>query len=218
VYKDNPEINQDRVKDTFDLFEQYGFVIFPQNKKVYENIGFYLLDKKGTVLEAGCGIGIGSYIMQKYSGSKLFTATDKLKKNIDFGKAIYPTGIDFGVWDITSGPYSHILDSGPNEGHDIGKSTFVVCVETIEHIIDVKSAIKNLIASAYKEVWISTPNKLRNNPPEETPSNPFHVHEFFSEEMLELLKGYKVEILHWETFEKLDTDTKVNPLVYHVVL
>ena len=66
-----------------------------------------------------------------------------------------------------------------------------MCVEAIEHIGNYKQAIKNLIASATKEVWISTPIQDK---PEYPPSNPYHVREFTRDEFLELIGDYKVDI------------------------
>lgn len=163
----NKELDQDRVFDTFDHYKRFGFVLFPENKQAYN----FIKDKvKGSVLEAGCGQGTGAYII----GADI--ATDKLEKNIKFARELYPN-IEFDVWDISKEPYKKKADT-------------VVCVEAIEHVEDVKSAIKNMIASANKEVWFSTPNRK-----DEHPDNPYHVREYSKEEMLELIGDYKVEVV-----------------------
>jgi len=196
MYQNNPEINQDRVSDTFELFEKYGFVLFPQNRKAYENISNRI---SGSILEAGCGNGVGANII----GAD--TATDKLEKNIKFAQQFYPD-IRFGAWDLNGEPYKE-------------KNDTVVAVEVIEHIENYKRGLQNLIKSANKEIWLSTPNRSVLN--QERPDNPFHVHEFMPSELCDLAVEYgvkKVEIYHWDTMELLDKDTKVNPLIYHLIL
>ena len=175
MYKENKERDQDRTQDALDHFKQWGFVIFPENQKIYEYVAHNL--KGDTGLEAGCGNGVGSGIIASGVNLLKYTATDKLERNVKFAKALFPW-INFDIWDISQIPYKERFDS-------------VVCVEAIEHIGNYKQAIKNLIASATKEVWISTPIQDK---PEYPPSNPYHVREFTRDEFLELIGDYKVDI------------------------
>lgn len=188
----NQEKEQNRAYDTYAHFEKFGYVMFKQNKRTYENIAEH--KQEGTVLEAGCGMGLGAYLINADM------ATDKLSINVKFAKEVYPK-INFAVWNIAEYPFEKQYD-------------VVVCVETIEHVADLERAIKNLVASAKKEVWISTPNNK-----EETPSNPYHVEEKTVEEMYEFLEPYgKVEMFHWDTFAPLDATTKVSPIIYRITL
>ena len=203
MYKDNPEKDQDRANDCLEIFEQTGDVLYEQNHKVYEGIAIMVHGK--TVLEAGCGMGKGSYILAEHNK---VIGTDKLDKNIKFAQALYQR-IYFDKWDLNGEPY-------PIK-HDV-----VVCVETIEHVENWKRALANLIESATEEVWISTPN--RNVLNQEGPDNPYHVHEFETKEMIDLIsllggtRIKKIELLHWDTFAELPVDTKVHPIVYHICL
>lgn len=203
MYKDNPEKDQDRAKDCLEIFEQIGDVMYIQNLKVYKNIAIRVTGKK--VLEAGCGMGKGSYLLSEHNQ---VMGTDKLEKNINFAKALYEK-IYFDRWDLNGESY-------PIK-HDV-----VVCVETIEHVENWKRALANLIDSAKEEVWISTPN--RNVLNKEGPDNPYHVHEFETKEMVDLIillgenKIKKIEILHWDSFSELSIDTNVHPIVYHICL
>ena len=79
--KMNPEKEQDRAFDFYDHYKRFGFILFPQSKKIYENLRF---EAEGRILEAGCGNGVGSYILEPR------LATDILESNIKFAKEIYP--------------------------------------------------------------------------------------------------------------------------------
>lgn len=191
----NPEREQDRVADLCSTFATHRDVMFPQQRAIYTSLAPRLQGKQ--VLEAGCGNGVGAALLGRYAS---VVATDKRPENVAFAKALYPW-IDFEVWDMTT-PWSY-------------QHSAVVCIEAIEHVANVEAAVRNLLAAARNEVWISTPNgtgKLR--PPE----NPYHVCEYTPAEMLSLLSGHRVEILHWGTFAQLDHDTVVDPLVYKVTL
>ena len=166
---ENKEMNQDRVFDTFDHFKRWGKVLLKDNREVYDIIKEKRAE--GTLLEAGCGIGTGSLII----GTDM--ATDKLSDNIRFARELYPT-LNFDTWDIGESPYK--------EKYDV-----VVCVEAIEHVKKYREGIKNLIASARKEVWISTPCP---QVPESPPTNQYHVREFTEQEFISLTDK-KVEVV-----------------------
>ena len=202
----NPVKDQDRVADLFDTFGKYGYAMFPQQRIIYRNIA--LRFPGGSMLEAGCGTGIGSVILLREGAPYKFLATDIGRDNTVFGSCIYPW-IKFDVWDINAPWVSDKFDT-------------VVCVECIEHIENPQAGIKNLIDAATREVWITTPNNHKAYSP---PENPYHVSEFSVKEMLQMIfdaadysRIKKVSLHHWETFEELQATTDVSPLVYHVQL
>lgn len=194
TYTANPERDQDRVEDLFELFRKHRQVMFHQQKSIY----WHLMDcvRGKTVLEAGCGTGQGTAILDRVVSS--IVGTDKLQGNVDFAKCLYPW-ISFNVWDINH-PY-------PDEAE------VVVCVEAIEHAHDIQAAVKNLLFSAKEEAWISTPNGRGKPRP---PQNPFHVCEYTPGEMLELLKPHEVMIRRWDNWQAVDVNTDCDPLVYQV--
>ena len=194
----NPEIDQDRVFDTVDHFNCFGYVMFQQQVTIYQNIAKRI---NGHILEAGCGNGLGTAILYHYSHF-LATGTDKLERNVKFAGSLYPW-IDFKVWDI-----NHPLPAG------MSPSTVVVCVETIEHVEHPEQAIQNLIKAATEEVWISTPNGTGKPRP---PSNKYHVCEYTPGEMLDMI-ARRTEILHWKDLSPLTVTTRVDPLVYRIKL
>jgi SAM-dependent methyltransferase len=199
----NPELDQDRAFDLYDTYRKYGYAMFPQQRRIYEQIAEKV--SKKTVLEAGCGNGTGSAML--WLSSKGFCATDKLEINAQFALELYPW-IEFDTWDISK-PWK-----------DEWRPQVVVAVEVIEHVADVANAIKNLIDAATEEVWISTPNGKGKPKP---PSNPYHCAEFTVDEMISMFYeaapscGFKVYA--WDDLTKLGPlDTDANPLVFHVRL
>ncbi len=199
----NPEIDQDRVFDTTDHFNRFGYVMFPQQVEIYQNIA-KTIHTYDFLLDAGCGNGVGTALLDRRdnrTGRGLVTGADKLERNTDFARCLYPW-LAFMVWDINQAKIF-------NPQADI-----VVCVETIEHVEYPRQAIQNLIAAAREEVWISTPNGLNKKRP---PNNKYHVCEYTPEEMLNMI-GRAAEILHWKDLSLLPLTTKVNPLVYRIKL
>lgn len=202
----NPEIEQDRVFDTVDHFKKFGCIMFKQQVAIYENIAQRIKGKE--VIEAGCGNGLGTAILNRQCPEIL--GTDKLGNNIQFAKCLYPW-IHFSVWDI-------------NKPSIFPKPQIVVCVETIEHVADPQKAIENLMAAATEEVWISTPNGTGEKRP---PENPYHVCEYTPEEMFYMF-GFATgrphtamecpQMFHWKTMEQVYVGTKIDPLVYRIQL
>lgn len=190
----NSEAEQDRVFDTFELFNKEGAVLFQQQRSIYHHLSREVSGRH--VLEAGCGVGIGTAVMGRTARS--IQGSDKLQKNVLFARRMYEW-IPFFVWDIT-------------EKH-VGPCEVVVAVEVIEHVDDVRSAVQNLMASTVNELWISTPNGLYKP---RIPENPFHVREYSPEEIVTMFPGCDVTIHDWDTWKILSQDTTVDPLVYHV--
>lgn len=214
--KVNPVREQDRAEDLLDNWRKYGYVMFPQQRRIYEQLAEEL-DIHRTVLEAGSGSGQGTAMIdQDRYEPVLILGTDVSEQNCKFAQCLYPW-IDFKVWDI-QGPFP--------KGKWWQGDTFdaVVAVEVIEHVANPQAAIRNLIAAARKEVWISTPNgRGKPRPPE----NPFHVREYTVEEMSNFINYgltvqgrilSRVEVLGWEDFKPVPLDTDVSPLVYRVKL
>ena len=112
-----------------------------------------------TVLEAGCGNGIGSAVLDRCAAR--LTATDKLPVNVAFASQIYPW-LDLRVWDAT--------EPWPGDRYQA-----VVAVEVLEHVADPVGLLRNLFEAAVAEVWFSTPNGLGKPRP---PDNPYHVAEY----------------------------------------
>lgn len=199
----NPEKDQDRVRDTVDHFERFGYIMFPQQTAIYHNIGKQL-DRNQTVLEAGSGNGIGTAIIEHLSNC-LITGTDKLETNVKFARCLYPW-IPFEVWDI-------------NEPWRSNPRDVVVCIETFEHIADPEKAMANLLSAATKQVIISTPNGEGKYRP---PHNPYHVCEYTSDELYHflfpLLGPYtSITWVHYKTWEPLPSKESLPEIITMVI-
>lgn len=196
----NEPRDQDRAEDLIDNWRKYGYVMFPQQWRIYRQLAERLRHR--IVLEAGCGNGMGSAILER--AACILSPTDKSPRNVEFARCLYPW-IDFRVWDICQ-PWG------------LDKAHTVVAVEVLEHVADPQAALGCLIGAAQHEVWISTPNGTGKPRP---PENPFHVCEYTPAEMLGMLEragGHDVEILGWEDFRPVGPDPAIDPLVYHVRL
>ncbi len=196
TYQCNPERHIDMVQEAFGRFRFSRDVLLPEQRAIYGNLAAELVGE--TVLEAGCGCGFGTAILAQTA--KTIIGTDVAEHHVAFAQVLYPR-IQFDTWDIKQGPY-------------VGQADVVVAVEVIEHIEDVEAAIRNLIASATKRVYFSSPNRNNKGLGQGRPHNNFHVKEYTPEEIIETVPG--ADILAWDTFAILEPDTDITPLVYRI--
>lgn len=196
----NSEKSQDRVQDTIEHFDRYGDVMFRQQRTIYNHLAEVVKGK--SVLEAGCGNGLGTAMLERTANQIL--GTDKELRNVDFANALYPW-ITFATWDITQPSFTN--------------SQIVIAVEVLEHITNSALAIKNLFDAADEEVWISTPNGTDRARP---PDNPYHVCEYTPEEMLQWIRvsigeEMLVSLYDWRTFNTVSPEDPGDPVVYRIV-
>jgi 2-polyprenyl-3-methyl-5-hydroxy-6-metoxy-1,4-benzoquinol methylase len=184
--KTNPVKDQDRVRDLFEHFEQYGDVMFRQQRAIYEYIAVSTRYKK--VLEVGCGNGVGSAILAQGRQNGI-VASDIAANNVKFAKCLYPW-IAFCIINVERAFGFYDYDD-------------VVAVEVLEHVADPKAAIKNMVDAAKERVWISTPNGSNKPRP---PENPYHVCEYTPDEVLHMLflnsRVSHVSIMNWDNSQK----------------
>jgi hypothetical protein len=145
---------------------------------------------KGTVLDAACGCGYGSKIMQD-SGA-FVTGIDLEQEAIEYARKYYP-GPEYILADVT-------------KYH--GRYNWVVSFETLEHLPDPVPALVKFRES--KHLIISTPNQ-ENYPfrPESYEGDRFpHVKHYMPLELDELLKNN-----NWEVIERFCQPKKTSPVV-----
>lgn len=196
----NPVKDLPYTEGALDTYAKYGYMIFPQQRKIYDNIANRLLPHS-TVLEVGCGIGLGTAILSRSLTTEAI-GTDNLIENVKIAKALYPW-IRFEQWNVCTASSFQRVDA-------------VVAVEVLEHVANPVAALTNMCAIT-NEVWLSTPNGTGKKRP---PDNPYHVVEYTPQEIIYYMKkiegDWSVEVLEYENFTPVALATKVDPLVYHL--
>jgi len=207
LYKENSEKEDDMVMGLFYRWRKYGYLLEPKQETMYSLIAKKICAEKAYnkfVLDAGCGVGVGSIILYRKAG--FVTGFDKSKSNIEFAKKIFPIeSVEFIQKDIA------YFD--PNTFYV--KFEMIVCVEVIEHIKYYNQALLNLQNRLNKGgvLYISSPNRNNSELGKETPNNISHVREWTLEEFEEILKVFfnKVELFNYD-FSELKTN-KETPIL-----
>ena len=138
--------------------------------------------KNKTVLDIGCGLGLGSNFLAKH-GAKSVLGIDNSLKAINYAKTKFVgSNIKFMRWNALQ------LNELKTE-YDV-----VVALEVIEHLPnDSYAKFIKQIAKVLKKKGIcilSTPNKLTSSPNTKKPSNPYHTREFEPQELTKLFNLY----------------------------
>jgi SAM-dependent methyltransferase len=136
--------------------------------------------KNKSVLDIACGVGYaGPMFIQ--SGAVSYYGVDINDKLVEYAKDNFKSElIGYSVGDICTFKIEKKFD-------------LISCFETIEHIRDYKTAIKNLydLLNPGGTLLVSSPNRPVTSPNCDTlndkPSNEFHTQEFIPEELLLLL-------------------------------
>ncbi len=152
-----------------DHIERYKFACkFVQNK---------------SILDIASGAGYSAPLLIK-AGAVSYEGVDINENLVKYSNSNYGSGcISYYVGDICS--------------FNIGKTyDIITCYETIEHVIDYESAIRNLynLLNHGGLLLISSPNRPVTSPGcsslQDKPTNKFHTQEFTPDELLSLLKKH----------------------------
>lgn len=151
-----------------------------------------LRDKQLKILDVGCASGyLTSQITAFFPNSEVF-GVDSYKKAIEFGRKTYPN-IKFKFADAHKLPFD-------NQSFDL-----ITCIETLEHLEDPKSAIKemyrclknngnvligqdtdNLLFKIIWMIWTKTRGKVWHNS---------HIHPYRSSELEQLIKDCDFKVI-----------------------
>lgn len=212
-YKENPE-----VKDFPDLdivykrFKGFGRVKAKEQLHIYNTISKNWCIGK-SVVDVGCGIGIGSNILVREALGVY--GIDKSEESIKFAKQMYEgPRLKFGAMDITK--------PAPRP---IGTFDVICAIELIEHVKDFDAVLNGL-----KQFWdakrnsvffISSPNRNNKKIRNESPRNVNHVREWQVGEaysiMIKHFKAvvmYKWDVEHFNPDETLDGNSDVTPVLF----
>jgi len=195
-YKRNKAQLRNMAVTTVNRFLEHNVVQIPQQRSIYQHLSLKLANK--SVIEYGCGIGIGSHMIALKAN---LIATDILPANIAFAAGLYPE-MQFKVWDIMKSPVPMQADAA-------------VAIEVLEHVDDAKRAMETLVESA-PEAYVSSPNRNHPLAGKMKPRNHDHVAEYTPDEIIEMLPDKEVTVLDSLKFIEVGPETRETPVVYHI--
>ncbi|TWT30851.1 class I SAM-dependent methyltransferase [Blastopirellula retiformator] len=138
--------------------------------------------KTGTVIDAGCGVGYGSWMLSQAVDNVISIEINEEAHDI-YRKHWQRPNITFHNADL--------LSFEPKERVDA-----VVCFEFIEHVEFYDAAIKKF--SEWSEfLIISTPNE-EVRPHLQEPVNPFHFRHFRPTELSDALGKHRLHVESWQ--------------------
>ncbi len=176
-------------------FKEKGIMKDPIQRNMYEAISRNWCIGK-AVLDAGCGMGIGTNILGREALG--CWGIDNNKENIQVAKQLFEgMKIKFETVDLL-------------EDYERPFGTFdtVVCIEVIEHVKDFDLLLNNLKKfydpKRRTVFFISSPNRNSEKLGHDHPNNEWHVREWSAGEAYEVMtKHFKTVTMY--SAEKLDT-------------
>ncbi len=106
------------------------------------------------------------------------TALDISREAINFARSHYPAG----KTSFLTGNASRL----PFRNHSFD---FVTCFEVIEHVQNPVGLLQEISRTMKKDgrAMISSPNKIMSSPLQRVPPNPFHIREWYKDELADLI-------------------------------
>ena len=160
----------------------HGSQEFEIHKKRYIFASQFVTNK--VCLDVACGSGYGSvYLMS--AGAQMVVGGDISRKCIEYGREHYTIdGLHFVRLDAQHLPF-------PKESFEV-----VVSLETIEHLKNPRQFLSEChrVLNPGGVFICSTPNKAITSPYTGTPTNPYHIKEFYVDELCALAEEYFQEI------------------------
>lgn len=224
-YIERPEAPElDLISRLHGRFKGTGLVMPKKQREMYEALSAHFLSdiSKGahfpkfiyrkTVVDVGCGVGIGTNILGRET--KFAWGIDTNAESISYAKQmfermpnnLYTTAqVTFDVVDVT------------NFNRETMKFDYVTAIEIIEHLSDHNSLLTFLdrLTGPNTTVFISTPNRNAPEIQKDTPRNPFHVREHTAAEFYDILiQHYKsVTLWSYDMKARVDLDTEITPVL-----
>lgn len=230
-----PEL--DLVSRIHGRFKGSGLVMPKSQRNIYEGIvnafredvkswrGYPKQIRKPSVVDVGCGCGIGANILSREA--QFVWGIDANAESVEYAKQMfsrepnniyYTPQVTFDVVDAT------------NEPRGLGEFDYVTCIEVIEHIPSTEadslmSFLKRFVkrdknnqpldGNERTKVFLTTPNRNAPNIQDDTPFNEHHCYEPTAGEMYDFLtKHWRAVTIYNEHFELQELNTTETPLVY----
>ena len=145
----------------------------------YRFLDSYVYNNK--VLDIACGVGYGSRLIMK-AGAIQYVGVDISRESLQYARQQFLSeNVSFVIGDI--------CNFNSKESFDV-----IICFETIEHVSNYRSALKNLFSLLNNTgvLIISSPNRIITSPKAlsvyDLPANKFHTQEFTPNELVSELK------------------------------
>jgi 2-polyprenyl-3-methyl-5-hydroxy-6-metoxy-1,4-benzoquinol methylase len=218
-------------------FKGSGLVMPFSQRNIYKNLtkffvedvktyrGFPKTIHKPSVVDVGCGCGIGANIMSQEA--QFVWGIDTNKESIQYATEMferqpnniyYTPQLTFDVVDVNDEP------------REMMQFDYVVCIEVIEHIPS--QSAENLLKflnrlvkkdkqrqyltdTSRTKIFLSTPNRNSPKIQKDTPLNEHHCYEATAGEMYEFLtKHYEYVTVYNENLDLCDLGTEDTPLLF----
>jgi 2-polyprenyl-3-methyl-5-hydroxy-6-metoxy-1,4-benzoquinol methylase len=215
TYIENPQAeDKEQWEANVALFKRQGKMLWGPTRSIYNFIRDYNLNKitqhpqypkfiwKPKIVDVGSGCGVGSNVLSQEAD--FVWGIDKNVNSVRFAKECftrvknqiyYSSQVTFDVIDIMT------------DTRQFAYFDQVVAIEIIEHIDDYKEFLKaltrfdkkdkkgNVVTQDPTEYWISTPNRNNAGISNNRPKNKYHVREWTSFEMYDILSEYFTNIV-----------------------
>ena len=227
-YTENPEAeDKNQVQANLVLFQKHGVLLWHPTRTMYEFIKNYCIKKstthpqypkmiwKPTIVDVGCGCGVGSNVMSQEAD--FVWGIDKNENSIKFAKEAF-TRVKNGIYYNSQVSFDQI--DIVNDNREFMKMDIVVAIEIIEHIFDYKTFLKQLTKfdtlnkDNPTEYFISTPNRNNKHIQKDKPYNKYHVREYTSQEFHAVLSEFFKDIEFFSSAgEPAPIDTNHTPII-----
>ncbi len=237
-YKDReaaPEL--DLISRMHGRFKGTGSAMPPSQRNIYKNItNFFVEDVKNfrgypkqihrpSVVDVGCGLGVGSNILSQEA--QFVWGIDSNKESIAFAQQLFER-VQNNIYYCPQVSFD-VVDA-MDEPRDLQEFDYVVCVEVIEHIP--REAAEGLLKFLNRfvkkdkqgriiedggrtKIFLSTPNRNAPNIQKDTPKNEHHCYEATAGEMYGfLIQHYKYVTILDENMVPQEVNTEATPLTY----
>ena len=218
-------------------FKGIGLVMPEPQRKIYEKLrsqfvediktkhGYPKRITKPTVVDVGCGIGIGANILS--AEAQFVWGIDSNPETVKFATQMFARNQDNVYY---SPQLTFDVVDALNEPREMMRFDYIVCVEVIEHIPSASAEgllkflnrfVKKGKNGAWQEdegrsrIYLTTPNRNSPTLQQDTPRNPHHCYEATAGELYAFfIQHYKYVTILNSNFEPVDGDTQDTPLCF----
>ena len=141
-----------------------GEVMFPTSRAAYTWASRTL--EIGSVLDVGCCFGAGTMVLAERGFKTIGVDTELLA--VMMARGLYPWA-DWETWDVSEHPFRVQFDH-------------VLAMESLEHMDNQLTAMRNMLATAKQTLVITTPNAAVS-----AGTNPEHTHELTLSEIRDMV-------------------------------